>query len=155
MFLTHLNKYFIINTKLQRRTPNARVLLPRGNVVKTLSFYDIPRPPVLYGNVIDQLCAVALFGPPYRSCCLCPNLIWRIWKRAHRMQPIGVCSLLTPWNFPAAMFARKAAPAIMAGCTIVLKPGTSIVHEDCDSRNRSKSVCKDLTGHTAVAQGDC
>ncbi|CAM9407446.1 unnamed protein product [Scytosiphon promiscuus] len=37
-------------------------------------------------------------------------------------EPIGVCSLLTPWNFPAAMFARKAAPAIMAGCTIVLKP---------------------------------
>ncbi|CAM9733132.1 unnamed protein product, partial [Hapterophycus canaliculatus] len=37
-------------------------------------------------------------------------------------EPIGVSSLLTPWNFPAAMFARKAAPAIMAGCTIVLKP---------------------------------
>eukprot|EP00752_Nemacystus_decipiens_P016504 g14753.t1 len=37
-------------------------------------------------------------------------------------EPIGVCSLLTPWNFPAAMFTRKAAPALMAGCTVVLKP---------------------------------
>ncbi|CAN0552564.1 unnamed protein product, partial [Ectocarpus sp. 12 AP-2014] len=38
------------------------------------------------------------------------------------MKPVGVCALLTPWNFPAAMFTRKAAPALMAGCTIVLKP---------------------------------
>ncbi|CAM9416916.1 unnamed protein product [Ectocarpus sp. 4 AP-2014] len=37
-------------------------------------------------------------------------------------EPVGVCALLTPWNFPAAMFTRKAAPALMAGCTIVLKP---------------------------------
>ena len=39
-------------------------------------------------------------------------------------QPVGVCSLLTPWNFPAAMITRKAAPAIAAGCTVVVKtPG--------------------------------
>ncbi|MEW1822875.1 NAD-dependent succinate-semialdehyde dehydrogenase [Arthrobacter sp. NPDC080031] len=39
-------------------------------------------------------------------------------------QPIGVCVLITPWNFPAAMATRKLAPALAAGCTTVLKPAT-------------------------------
>ncbi|KAK4949725.1 succinate semialdehyde dehydrogenase NADP+ linked [Elasticomyces elasticus] len=39
-------------------------------------------------------------------------------------EPVGVCGLITPWNFPAAMITRKAAPAIAAGCTVVVKaPG--------------------------------
>lgn len=37
-------------------------------------------------------------------------------------QPIGVTAAVTPWNFPAAMITRKAAPALAAGCTMVLKP---------------------------------
>ncbi|KAK9453474.1 Aldehyde/histidinol dehydrogenase [Dipodascopsis uninucleata] len=37
-------------------------------------------------------------------------------------QPIGVCAMITPWNFPAAMITRKAAAAVAAGCTIVVKP---------------------------------
>jgi succinate-semialdehyde dehydrogenase/glutarate-semialdehyde dehydrogenase len=37
-------------------------------------------------------------------------------------QPIGVVTAITPWNFPAAMITRKAAPAIAAGCPIVVKP---------------------------------
>src|SRR3954464_9730052 len=37
-------------------------------------------------------------------------------------QPVGVTAGITPWNFPAAMVTRKAAPAIAAGCTMVLKP---------------------------------
>ncbi len=37
-------------------------------------------------------------------------------------QPIGVVAAITPWNFPNAMIARKCAPALVAGCTIVLKP---------------------------------
>ena len=37
-------------------------------------------------------------------------------------QPIGVCLLVTPWNFPAAMATRKLGPALAAGCTTVLKP---------------------------------
>jgi succinate-semialdehyde dehydrogenase / glutarate-semialdehyde dehydrogenase len=37
-------------------------------------------------------------------------------------QPVGVCAAITPWNFPIAMPARKAAPALAAGCTMVLKP---------------------------------
>ena len=39
-------------------------------------------------------------------------------------QPIGVCGLITPWNFPAAMVTRKIGPALAAGCTVVAKsPG--------------------------------
>lgn len=37
-------------------------------------------------------------------------------------QPIGVCAAITPWNFPLAMITRKVAPALAAGCPIVLKP---------------------------------
>jgi succinate-semialdehyde dehydrogenase / glutarate-semialdehyde dehydrogenase len=40
-------------------------------------------------------------------------------------QPIGVCAAITPWNFPAAMITRKAAPALAAGCTMVLKPASA------------------------------
>ncbi|MBV6272777.1 NAD-dependent succinate-semialdehyde dehydrogenase [Alcaligenaceae bacterium CGII-47] len=37
-------------------------------------------------------------------------------------QPIGVCAAITPWNFPAAMITRKVAPALAAGCAIIVKP---------------------------------
>ena len=37
-------------------------------------------------------------------------------------EPVGVCAAITPWNFPAAMIARKAGAALAAGCTIVVKP---------------------------------
>ncbi|MEV6285185.1 NAD-dependent succinate-semialdehyde dehydrogenase [Kribbella sp. NPDC051770] len=37
-------------------------------------------------------------------------------------QPVGPCLLITPWNFPAAMGARKIGPAVAAGCTMVIKP---------------------------------
>ncbi|MQA03229.1 MAG: aldehyde dehydrogenase family protein [Streptosporangiales bacterium] len=37
-------------------------------------------------------------------------------------QPVGPCLLITPWNFPTAMFTRKVAPALAAGCTAVFKP---------------------------------
>ncbi|MEX0624005.1 MAG: NAD-dependent succinate-semialdehyde dehydrogenase [Saccharospirillum sp.] len=37
-------------------------------------------------------------------------------------QPVGVCTAITPWNFPLAMITRKVAPALAAGCTIVVKP---------------------------------
>src|SRR5215211_3618107 len=39
-------------------------------------------------------------------------------------QPVGVALLVTPWNFPAAMAARKIGPALAAGCTIILKPAS-------------------------------
>jgi succinate-semialdehyde dehydrogenase/glutarate-semialdehyde dehydrogenase len=37
-------------------------------------------------------------------------------------QPIGVCGIIAPWNFPLAMITRKVAPALAAGCTVVIKP---------------------------------
>lgn len=37
-------------------------------------------------------------------------------------QPVGVVAVITPWNFPAAMITRKVAPALAAGCTVVIKP---------------------------------
>ncbi|MFC7411677.1 NAD-dependent succinate-semialdehyde dehydrogenase [Hydrogenophaga atypica] len=39
-------------------------------------------------------------------------------------EPIGVCAAITPWNFPAAMITRKAAPALAVGCTMVVKPAS-------------------------------
>ncbi|CCF57067.1 hypothetical protein KAFR_0C00720 [Kazachstania africana CBS 2517] len=40
-------------------------------------------------------------------------------------QPVGVCGIICPWNFPSAMIARKAAAALAAGCTVVIKPDSS------------------------------
>ncbi|MFT4077369.1 MAG: NAD-dependent succinate-semialdehyde dehydrogenase [Asticcacaulis sp.] len=37
-------------------------------------------------------------------------------------QPVGVCAAITPWNFPISMITRKVAPALAAGCTVVIKP---------------------------------
>src|SRR5690625_1801845 len=39
------------------------------------------------------------------------------WKK-----PVGVVGAITPWNFPAAMLTRKLAPALAAGCTVIMKP---------------------------------
>ena len=39
-------------------------------------------------------------------------------------QPVGVCAAITPWNFPAAMITRKAAPALAAGCTMLVRPAS-------------------------------
>ena len=43
------------------------------------------------------------------------NRVWTI------KEPVGVCGLITPWNFPAAMVTRKIGPALAAGCTVVCK----------------------------------
>src|SRR5690554_224876 len=39
-------------------------------------------------------------------------------------EPVGVCAAITPWNFPAAMITRKVAPALAAGCTMLVKPAS-------------------------------
>lgn len=39
-----------------------------------------------------------------------------------KREPVGVCVAITPWNFPAAMITRKVAPALAAGCTMIVKP---------------------------------
>lgn len=42
-----------------------------------------------------------------------------------KKQPVGVVGAITPWNFPSNMIVRKIAPAIAAGCTVILKPASS------------------------------
>lgn len=54
-------------------------------------------------------------------------------------EPVGVCGLITPWNFPAAMITRKIGPALAAGCTVVCKspgetPFTSLALADLAAR---------------------
>jgi succinate-semialdehyde dehydrogenase/glutarate-semialdehyde dehydrogenase len=51
-----------------------------------------------------------------------PTTIWGDKRFMVLKQPIGVCVAITPWNFPNAMITRKIAPAMAAGCTIVIKP---------------------------------
>ncbi|HEV8344142.1 MAG TPA: aldehyde dehydrogenase family protein, partial [Candidatus Binatia bacterium] len=46
----------------------------------------------------------------------------RLWVL---QQPVGVVGAITPWNFPANMITRKIAPALAAGCTVVLKPASA------------------------------
>ena len=45
-----------------------------------------------------------------------------------RKEPIGVCGLIPPWNYPAMQMAEKVAPALAAGCTVVLKPAELASH---------------------------
>ena len=47
---------------------------------------------------------------------------WHDKRMVVLKQPVGVCASITPWNFPLAMITRKVAPAMAAGCTIVIKP---------------------------------
>ncbi|TXR54884.1 NAD-dependent succinate-semialdehyde dehydrogenase [Reinekea thalattae] len=83
-------------------------------------------------------------------------------------QPVGVVAAITPWNFPIAMITRKAAPALAAGCTIVIKPSEETplcalaLAELADQAGipagvlnvvtgkDSKAIGGVLTGHTAV-----
>jgi succinate-semialdehyde dehydrogenase/glutarate-semialdehyde dehydrogenase len=51
-----------------------------------------------------------------------PSTTWGDKRMMVMKQPIGVCVAITPWNFPIAMITRKIAPAMAAGCTIVIKP---------------------------------
>jgi len=49
---------------------------------------------------------------------------WADKRIVVRKEPIGVCAAITPWNFPAAMITRKAAAALAAGCTMLVKPAS-------------------------------
>jgi len=70
-------------------------------------------------------------------------------------QPVGVVAAITPWNFPAAMITRKMAPALAAGCTIVIKPSeltplTAIkIMELCQEAGIPKGVVNLVTGDAA------
>ncbi|TGJ85280.1 hypothetical protein E0Z10_g3509 [Xylaria hypoxylon] len=68
-------------------------------------------------------------------------------------QPVGVCGLITPWNFPAAMITRKIGPALAAGCTTVCKapgetPFTSLALAELAHRaGIPKGVVNVITAH--------
>ena len=47
---------------------------------------------------------------------------WQDKRIVVTREPVGVCAAITPWNFPSAMITRKVAPALAAGCTIIVKP---------------------------------
>ena len=48
-----------------------------------------------------------------------------------RREPVGVCGLIVPWNFPLAIAVWKLAPALAAGCTVVLKPASDTPSPRC------------------------
>jgi len=75
-------------------------------------------------------------------------------------QPVGVCAAITPWNFPAAMITRKAAPALAAGCTIVVKPASQTpitalaLAELSDRAGIPAGVFNVITGSAGVIGGE-
>ncbi|KAF2132376.1 succinic semialdehyde dehydrogenase [Dothidotthia symphoricarpi CBS 119687] len=78
----------------------------KGEVTYAASFFEwfAEEAPRMYGNTIPASVA--------------GNRVFTI------KEPVGVCGLITPWNFPAAMITRKIGPALAAGCTVVAKsPG--------------------------------
>lgn len=75
-------------------------------------------------------------------------------------QPIGVCVAITPWNFPAAMITRKAAPALAAGCTMVVKPASLTPYsalamaELAERAGVPKGVFSVITGSASAIGGE-
>lgn len=84
-------------------------------------------------------------------------------KTNHRLmvikQPIGVVAAITPWNFPNAMITRKAAPALAAGCAVVVKPAAETplsalaLAELAHQAGLPKGLLNIVTGTDAVAIG--
>lgn len=71
-------------------------------------------------------------------------------------QPVGVCGLITPWNFPGAMVARKVAPALAAGCTVIVKPSSETpriaiaIFDELMATGIDKGVANIVTGSSLV-----
>ena len=75
-------------------------------------------------------------------------------------EPVGVVAAITPWNFPAAMITRKAAPALAAGCPIVLKPASATPYtatalvELADRAGVPKGIINLLSGSARAIGGE-
>jgi succinate-semialdehyde dehydrogenase/glutarate-semialdehyde dehydrogenase len=75
-------------------------------------------------------------------------------------QPVGVCGAITPWNFPHSMITRKIAPALAAGCTVVLKPAEQTPYsalalaELAERAGFPKGVINILTGDAPAIGGE-
>lgn len=77
---------------------------------------------------------------------------WTSRKILVTKEPVGVVAAITPWNFPSSMLARKLAPALAAGCTIVVKPATQTPYSGiawgilCEEVGIPKGVVNIITG---------
>ena len=75
-------------------------------------------------------------------------------------EPVGVCAAITPWNFPAAMITRKAAPALAAGCTMIIKPAlqtplSALAMAELAARaGVPAGVCSVVTGDSRAIGGE-
>jgi succinate-semialdehyde dehydrogenase / glutarate-semialdehyde dehydrogenase len=75
-------------------------------------------------------------------------------------EPVGVCAAITPWNFPNAMITRKVAPALAAGCTVILKPAEQTplsalaIAELADRVGLPRGVLNILTGDAPAIGGE-
>ncbi len=75
-------------------------------------------------------------------------------------EPVGVAAAITPWNFPSAMITRKAAPALAAGCPIVIKPATATpfsalaLAELAERAGFPKGVINIITGSAGAIGGE-
>lgn len=75
----------------------------------------------------------------------------QVWK-----QPVGVVAAITPWNFPLAMLTRKMAPALAAGCSLVIKPSSESpltalrLIELCEEAGFPKGVINIVTGSSSL-----
>ena len=71
-------------------------------------------------------------------------------------QPVGVCGLITPWNFPGAMIARKVAPALAAGCTVIVKPSSETpriaiaIFDELMNTDIDNGVANIVTGNSSM-----
>jgi succinate-semialdehyde dehydrogenase/glutarate-semialdehyde dehydrogenase len=75
-------------------------------------------------------------------------------------EPIGVVAAITPWNFPNAMITRKCAPALAAGCPVVIKPATQTPYsalalaELAERAGMPKGVLNIVTGSAKAIGGE-
>ncbi len=75
-------------------------------------------------------------------------------------EPVGVCAAITPWNFPSAMISRKAAPALAAGCPVIVKPAAQTplsalaLAELADRAGFPRGVFNVITGPAAEIGGE-
>lgn len=79
----------------------------QGEVEYAASFFDY------FAGTMEKALAPETLPEKAKNC------TWTVHKRA-----IGVAGLITPWNFPIGMIAKKIAPALAAGCPVVIKPAT-------------------------------
>ena len=75
-------------------------------------------------------------------------------------QPVGIAAAITPWNFPTAMITRKAAPALAAGCSFIVKPANQTplsayaIAELAYQAGLPKELLVVVNNHSSVAIGD-